>query len=85
MKKEEIKEIVMVAMEEVMDRKFVAYGFRIRDPNELQADMLYLRNLRQGSEAVRRYALRAFVGATIPTIIYMLWAWVKSHFTETTI
>lgn len=81
MRKEDVKE----AVKEAMNEQFVAYGFRVLEPNEMQADMLYLRKMRVGSEAIGKHALRAIVGVVVPTGLYILWGWLKSHFTEATI
>lgn len=77
MKKEDIKE----AVKEAMDEKFLAYGFRVGEPNEMQADMIYLHKMRTGSEAISRHAIKVIVGVVVPTSIYITWDWLKSRFT----
>ena len=53
-------------------------GFDLREPNELQADMHYLRQIRSGSEDVGRIIRRSAITISFTTGLYLLWEAVRT-------
>lgn len=53
-------------------------GFEMREPNKLQADMYYLRKLRDGSEDMMRVLRRSAITISFSTGLYLLWEAFKS-------
>ena len=52
-------------------------GFDMSEPNELQADMYYLRRIRRGSEEMGKTVRRAALTMMVTTGLYLLWEAVK--------
>lgn len=52
-------------------------GFDLNEPKELQADMYYLRRVRQGSEEMQKTIRRATLTLVVSTGLYLLWESVK--------
>ena len=57
-------------------------GFDMREPNELQADMLYLRKVRKGAEDMTRVVRRSVLTLLISTGLYLLWQAVREAATK---
>lgn len=53
-------------------------GFDLTDPHQLQADMYYLRKLRNGSEDMMRVARRSAITLMCTTTLFLLWEAVKN-------
>lgn len=69
MKQEEIRLVVKETVRETLQ----TLGLSIDDPNEMQADMLHLRKMRKGCEAVRAKVIGTVITVTIPTLLYLVW------------
>ena len=52
-------------------------GFDPYDAKEAQKDFIYLRDLRKGSEELRKAVKKAIIGVTIPSFLYLLWEALK--------
>lgn len=68
-KPEPARAIVREAVEETLQR----LGFDTAHPAELQADMLYLRKLRRGSEDMHRVVLKVVFSILLSGVLYALW------------
>ncbi len=55
-------------------------GVDVEQPREMQADLLWLRQARVGSDALNRLAKRTAIGIAVSAIAWMLWAGIKSKF-----
>ncbi len=55
-------------------------GIDIAQPREMQADMLWLRQARVGSDALNRLAKRTAIGIAISAVAWIIWAGIKSKF-----
>lgn len=63
---------------EAVHETLVGVGFHLQDPSQLQADMLYLRKLRHGSEDMSRVLRTSAITISFSTSLYLLWEAVKS-------
>ena len=55
-------------------------GIDVEQPREMQADLLWLRQARVGSDALNRLAKRTAIGIAVSAVAWMLWAGIKSKF-----
>lgn len=62
MGEEDIKRIVAQSVEETLRN----IGFTTQDPHEIQADQIYLRKARQGSDEIGKWAKRSALGIGFP-------------------
>lgn len=65
-----LKHIVRESVQETL----VRMGFTTEEPHELQADMLYLRKSRRGSDEVAKWVRRTVLTTTVSGLLYMLYA-----------
>ena len=72
--KEEMKIIVREAVSET----FKKIGLDPDASQEMQADLIYLRKLRKGSEFINLRVKLQVIAILIPTILYLLWESVKN-------
>lgn len=68
------EELVRRAVHETL----ASIGFDMREPLELQADMLYLRKIRKGSEDMSRVIRHSVLTLLATTMLYLLWDAVKN-------
>lgn len=66
---EKIRSIVHEAVKETLR----GIGFNVDHPNEIQADLIYLNNIRTGSEEISRLVKKSVIAACIPAFLYILW------------
>src|SRR5262249_15053687 len=52
-------------------------GIDIHEQGKIQADMLYLRRVREGGEEMARKARTTAIGVLVSTALYLLWAGVQ--------
>lgn len=71
-KETEIKEIVFQTLQSL--------GFTPLKPHDVQADMLYLRKVRTGTEELNRLSKRACIAVLIPAFFYLLFDTLKNLF-----
>lgn len=74
MKQSEMKIIVKEAVHETLS----GLGMSAHEPQEMQADFLYIRKMRKGAEFMSRKIRTSIVTVTIPTFLYIAWEVVKS-------
>lgn len=51
----------------------VGLGLDMREPNELQADLYYLRKIRSGSEDMAKVLRRSAITLSFTTTLYLVW------------
>lgn len=64
-----IKRVVREAVYETLS----GLGIEARQQLEVQADFLYIRKIRKGSEALSRNIRTSAITFLIPVLLYMLW------------
>lgn len=71
-------EIYRKIMRETVHETLLGVGFNMSDPSQLQADMHYLRKLRNGSEDMTRVLQRSAITLGFTTGLFLLWEAFKS-------
>lgn len=64
-----IRHIVRDTVEETLR----GLGLSPQDPQEMQADLIYLHKLRKGTEDMSTMIRRSIITVTIPSVVYFLW------------
>jgi hypothetical protein len=72
---EDIRRVVREAVHETLS----GLGMAAHEQHELQADFLYIRKMRKGSEATGRNIRNTAITVIIPTVIYILWQAIKGE------
>ncbi|MFO1242125.1 MAG: hypothetical protein U1E36_02850 [Rickettsiales bacterium] len=70
-------EAVRTLIRETVVETLAGLGFDTLHPNEMQADVLYLRKLRHGSEEARRIVVRSVLTLVVTSMLYMLWEGIR--------
>lgn len=70
---DDIKRIVRETVHETL----AVMGIFANNPQETQADFIYIRRMRLGAEAMSRAIRTGLITATIPTFLYLLWQTIK--------
>ncbi len=52
-------------------------GFNLNEPQEIQADLQYLRNIRNGTRELRRHVIKSTIWAFICFFGYLVWESIK--------
>lgn len=65
--------VVKEAVEQTLERM----GFTVDEPNKLQADMIYVRKAREGSEEVQKWIRRTAISVAITGMLYSIWQELK--------
>ncbi len=55
-------------------------GIDVEQPRAMQADLLWLRQARVGSDALNRLAKRTAIGIAVSAVAWIVWAGIKSKF-----
>lgn len=71
--KNEIREAVREGLEEALTK----YGVDTADPTGMQADMLYLRKSRTGSDEIIKWTKRSCIAAAVSGLLVALWQGIK--------
>lgn len=74
MKSDEIRMIVKEAVHETLS----GLGLNIGSPQEMQADFVYIRRMRKGSEFMSRRIKASVITVAIPTFLYLLWDTIRN-------
>ncbi len=81
MSPEEIERITSIvakeAAKEAVHEVLTSFGFNTSTPTEVQRDILYLRNMRQGGEEMKKWARRSAIAVFIPGCLYIFWEALK--------
>jgi len=70
---DEIKDIVREAVYETLH----GLGISANEPHEMQADFLYMRKMRKGSDLMADRIKASIITVTIPTALYVFWDSIK--------
>jgi hypothetical protein len=65
----ETKRIVREAVHETLN----GLGITMSNPQEMQADFIYIRRMRKGSENLSQKIKASLITVTIPSLLYLLW------------
>ena len=71
---DDMRRIVREAIFEVLS----GLGIEAQQQHEVQADFLYVRKIRKGSEAMGRTIRNSAITVLIPTMVYMIWNSIKN-------
>lgn len=72
-----MKEAIREAVRDGITDALIKYGVDTTDPNAMQADMIYLRKSRQGSEEIIKWVKRSCVAATVSGLLLAFWHGIK--------
>jgi len=75
---EELKKAIRCAVREGIEDALTKYGVDTTDPNAMQADMLYLRKSRTGSDEIIKWTKRSCIAAAVSGLLVALWQGIKS-------
>lgn len=64
-------------IEKTVRETLAGLGFNAEDMHEMQADFLYLRRMRKGSEEMAGWIRRSVIFVTIPALLFVMWEAVK--------
>ena len=67
-------------IEETVTKTLEHIGFTVEEPTHIQADMIYLRKAREGSEEIHKWIRRTSVGAAVSGALYSLWQGIRHSF-----
>jgi hypothetical protein len=74
---DKLKIIIRDAVREGIEEALTKYGIDTSDPTSTQADMLYVRKSRVGSEELTKWAKRSAITVAISSILATLWSAIK--------
>jgi len=66
-------EDVLKKQEKIIKDTLIGYGFNASKPHQMQADLVYLRKMREGSEDLARLIKKSAIFIAIPALIYTFW------------
>lgn len=75
---EELKKTIRTAVREGIEDAPTKYGVDTNDPNGMQADMVYLRKARTGSDEVVKWIKRSAITAALTGALVALWQGTKT-------
>lgn len=75
---EELKKTIRAAVREGIEDALTKYGVDTNDPNGMQADMIYLRKSRTGSDEVIKWIKRSAITAALTGALVALWQGFKT-------
>ena len=74
---DDLKKTIRSAVREGIDDALTKYGIDTDDPNAMQADMIYLRKARSGSDDVLKWGKRSSITAAVTGMLVALWQGIK--------
>jgi hypothetical protein len=74
---EELKKAIRCAVRDGIEDALTKYGLDTSDPTAMQADMLYLRKSRTGSDEIIKWTKRSCVAAAVSGLLVALWQGIK--------
>lgn len=77
MTESEINEVAKQAAREAVKETLVSLGFAVDKPLDAQADMQFLRQLRESTATVKRQTLITAVGVITLGILGLIWVAIK--------
>lgn len=78
MQSDEIRMIVKEAVHETLS----GLGVSASEPLEVQADFIYIRKMRKGSEFMARRVKGSVIAVVVPSFLYLLWEAVKTSLSK---
>jgi hypothetical protein len=79
---EELTKSIRAAVREGIEDTLTKYGVDTTDPTAMQADMLYLRKSRTGSDEIIKWTKRSCIAAAISGLLLALWQGIKQLITQ---
>jgi hypothetical protein len=79
---EELTKAIRAAVREGIEDTLTKYGVDTTDPTAMQADMLYLRKSRTGSDEIIKWTKRSCIAAAISGLLLALWQGIKQLITQ---
>ncbi len=73
MEQKDIRKVVKEAVHETLS----GLGIGAHEPQEMQADFIYMRKMRKGAEFMSKKVRASFITVTIPTLLYLFWETIK--------
>lgn len=73
----DLKEVIRCAVRDGIEDALTKYGVDTSDPKSMQADMLYLRKSRIGSDEIIKWTKRSCVTAAATGLVVALWQGIK--------
>lgn len=73
----DLKKAIRAAVRDGIDDALTKYGLDTSDPTAMQADMVYLRKSRIGSDEIIKWTKRSCLTAAISGVVVALWQGVK--------
>lgn len=70
---EDMKKAIREAVRDGIDDALTKFGIDTADPTGMQADMVYLRKSRTGSEEIIKWTKRSCVAAAVSGALVALW------------
>ena len=74
---EELTKAIRAAVREGIEDALTKYGVDTTDPTAMQADMLYLRKSRTGSDEIIKWTKRSCIAAAVSCLLLALWHGIK--------
>lgn len=74
---EQQKQCIREAVRDGIDEALTKYGVDISDPPSMQADMIYLRKSRTGSDELVKWIKRSAITAAVTGALVALWQGIK--------
>jgi hypothetical protein len=74
---QDTKKAIREAVGEGIDDALTKYGLDTSDPTAMQADMVYLRKSRTGSDEVLKWGRRSAITAVVTGMLVALWQGIK--------
>lgn len=74
---EELKKAIRCAVREGIEDALTKYGVDTSDPTAMQADMVYLRKSRTGSDEILKWGKRSAITAAVTGALVALWQGIK--------
>ena len=73
----DMKQAIREAVSEGIDDTLTKYGIDTNDPTAMQADMVYLRKSRTGSDEIIKWGKRSAITAAVTGMLVALWQGIK--------
>jgi hypothetical protein len=75
---DDMRKAIREAVGEGIEDTLTKYGIDTDDPNAMQADMIYLRKSRTGSDEVIKWIKRSAITAAVTGMLVALWQGIKT-------
>jgi hypothetical protein len=82
MTNDDLKEAIREAVRDGIEETLTKYGIDTSSPSSMQADMIYLRKSRTGSDEVAKWIKRSIITVAISGMLLALWQGIKTLITQ---